>query len=148
MKILFRFSVLLAIVSVALMSSCKKDDPNSSDDSGLAAAGKLSPPSWIQGKWAEPSDADTYFMFSSSDIVLSGLSFSIFNGSTQSGVTAIVKETKKTSTLYEVTITASGTGQEPVDGFFSFKKGDGTYIEVGSADTGTTVTNYIRFNKN
>ena len=68
--------------------------------------------------------------FTSDDMLILGQSYKTFYGTTTGpGVKFTMKETKNTSSLYEITLTGKAGGEKG-SGFFSFKKGDGTYIEA------------------
>ena len=146
MKRILKSGILLAIITLALTSCCK-DKP---DD------GTLSPPSWILGEWEWSYEDDLQYIcrnykFTSNDLISSStherddmvhsgtvvLVFSEINKSPHISV----KETKKTDNIYEVTVSTRYAGTEE-DAVYSFKKGDGTYIEE---DTGNG--NYTRLDK-
>ena len=134
----------ICLVGVMLFSGCK-DKGNGIGTLGKTA--KLAPPAWIQGKWG--AEGIEVFKFTSDDVFTMGVSLkTIWNYNV--GVSSVsLKETKNTSSLYEITITAKAMGQESVSGYYSFKKGDGTYIEAASNETGTPLTNddYGRLDK-
>ena len=140
------FSIWAAILAIAL-TGCSKDDTG-----GVTTSAKLSPPAWIQGSWTDEAGGTVFYRFTSDDILQYGgeqlqeISFKQLGVYVPGVGGATVKETKKTDDLYEVTITASGGG-DSVSGFYSFKKGNGTYIDAGTAKTGTTVDVYVRLYK-
>jgi len=134
MKKVFKFSVLAVMISIAAMSlnSCKK---SSLLDVGDA---KLSPPSWIQGSWG--GGTTEVFKFTSNDVFLYGTSLkSSWNGGTV-GTGLRLKETKNSGTAYEITVTAKSMGIEMVSACYSFRKGDGTYLEFAQDESGKTLT--------
>ena len=125
----FTYSILAAMMVIAAVG-CKKDDI---DDR------KLSPPAWIHGEWEwayedEIRSLSTNFNFTTNDIIFINaisdipdsptiLTFSEINNK-QSNMSA--KETVNTNEIYEVTLSSKIMGEPSV---YSFKKGDGTYIE-------------------
>jgi hypothetical protein len=133
------FSIWMAIMMVAFMG-CGEDDGGGKG----TTISKLAPPAWIQGSWTADTEGKyVFFTFTSDNIIQEPGSarqvdfkqaFSVY---VQGKGGCTMKETKKDN-LYEVTITASGGG-EYASAFYSFKKGDGTYIEVGMTTTGTTI---------
>ena len=140
MKRVFKFSILLAVLTIAI-AGCKKNDP----EGGGGKSGKLSPPSWIRGTW---EGYGLEFQFTSNDVIMNGESFKqIFNLNEPGVGKTTIKETKNTSSLYEfaTTITETGGGSEKMT--WSFKKGDGSYIEFGIEETGTKITDYITLDK-
>ena len=103
-------------------------------DNIISVSGKLSPPSWIRGSWGvdmgEGYGMFEVLKFTSDDMLILGQSYKTFYGTTTGpGVNFTMKETKNTSSLYEITITAKA-GSEKESVLYSFKKGDGTYIEA------------------
>jgi hypothetical protein len=58
------------------------------------------------------------------------------------------KETK-TDALYEIKVTQKVAGKETGAGTFSFKKGDGSYIDVAAADDDEVIkpSDYTRMKK-
>ena len=141
-----KFSRLMAIIMVAIVccSGCKKDK---NGDSG-GGSGKLAPPAWIQGAWgAAPGGVgEEVYKFTSNDVLMSGVSLKTLAVSTPYA-TVTISESKKTDNLYEITMKVKATGSETVSGFWSFKKGDGTYIEFGADETGATEVEYGRLYK-
>ena len=141
-----KFSRLMAIIMVAILccSGCKKDK----DSGGGGGSGKLSPPAWIQGSWgtAPAGVGLEVFKFTPNDVLQMGVSLKTYAVSTPSG-TVTISESKKTDNLYEITLKAKASGKETVSGFYSFKKGDGTFIEFGSDETGATEVEYGRLYK-
>ena len=145
-----KFSRLMAIIIVAIVccSACKKDNKDNGGNGGTAGTNKLAPPAWIQGSWGavEGGVGPEIFKFTSDDVLQMGVSLKSLAASVP-GYTATINETKKTDNLYEITIKAKASGKESVSGFFSFKKGDGTYIEFGVDETGSTSVVYARLYK-
>ena len=139
MKKVIKFSIVLAmIIAITSLVSCKDDN------GGGGSTAKLSPPAWIQGAWGyedvELAIKIEAFRFTSNDVLLLGVSLKdIWNVNGPGAVKYSLKETKNTSSLYEITISASAGG-EKASGKLSFKKGDGTYIEAASNETGEPFT--------
>jgi len=126
----------VACLAVLMFVACSKKDEE-------GAAVKFSPPAWIQGSWGAAPEGvgPEIFNFTSNDVLMSGVSLKTYTGSGPGGYSSI-SETKKTDNLYEITIKAKASGSEAVSGFFSFKKGDGTYIYFGTNETGSAITDY------
>ena len=145
-----KFSRLMAIIMVAIVccSACKKDNKDNGGNGGTVGTNKLAPPAWIQGSWGalEGGVGPEVYKFTSDDILQMGVSLKTYAVSGQGG-TVTVNETKKTDNQYDITIKAKASGKETVSGFFSFKKGDGTYIEFGADETGSTIVDYGRLYK-
>ena len=143
MKKVIRLSVLaIAMIAITSISSCQKGD-----GIGGGKTAKFAPPAWIQGKWG--IEGIEMFRFTSDDVFSMGVSLkTIWNIST--GVSSVsLKETKNTDSIYEITVTGSAVGQGSASGYYSFKKGDGTYIEAASNETGVPLSNddYVRLKK-
>jgi hypothetical protein len=139
---------MMAIMMIAIVccSACKKDKDNG-DNGGLAGAGKLAPPAWVQGSWGVEGVVDVVFKFTSDDVLQMGILSLKALAVSVPGYSATISETKKTADLYEITIKAKAAGVEEVSGFWSFKKGDGTYIEAGADESGATNVEYGRLYK-
>ena len=131
MKKVFRFSVLLAVIAIVMAGCSKKDDESGGSKSGGA---KLSPPTWIQGTWEDETGVISY-KFTKDDILINGIvSFKLVYNVTVGDCKASTKEKTNNSSLYEVTVTGTCEGEKG-SATFSFKKGDGTYIEfTGDSD--------------
>jgi hypothetical protein len=141
----FRLSILMAILAIAVMG-CKKDK-NDDNGGGGTTKGVLSPPAWIQGTWGLEGFSNYDFKFTSDDIIALGVSFSqVYNANTPEG-SASVKETKKTDAIYEVTIETHSVVEGDWTGVYSFKKGDGTYIEIGVGENGEAIEDYMELIK-
>ena len=147
-NILFRI-VLTMIIVIVTAACCKKDNPVSDS---------ISPPEWIQGEWVwewelvledEVLYSSFNYLFTSNDIILTSKSYTdenpvslVFSDMANSNNLWIVKETIKTDEIYAVSL----TGPAPI--VYHFKKGDGTYIEVGNyMEGGTDKENLRRFDK-
>ena len=142
MKNAFKFSIFLAMITVALMSCSKKNDPAG----GGGKDGKLSPPSWIQGTWGVTGIAE--ITFTSNDVIYDDMSIvEVFSVNITGVIKNTIKETKNTSSLYEFVATSTEAGKKTETMNFSFKKGDGTYIEFGFSDDGSPITSYVKINK-
>ena len=145
--------VLAAVLVIAMMSAagCKKDNGGDDNSGGgsLSAAGKLAPPAWIQGSWAREAGGNVLYKFTSDDVLYMGaVSFKTTYHVNYGAVRLTLKETKKTDTLYELTITTNATGVETISNFFSFKKGDGSFIEAGiSAENVSIIEEYVKLYK-
>ena len=144
MKRVIRCSMLAAVmIAMVSISGCKKDDGGG--DGGKTA--KLSPPVWIQGKWGV--EEHEIFRFTSDDVFYVNVSLkTIWNANVTGMASVSLKETKNTDSLYELTVSASAGG-EKASGYYSFRKGDGTYIDAASNETGTPLTesDYGRFDR-
>ena len=141
MKKVIKFSIVLAMI-IATTSLVGCQDDNGGGGGGSTA--KLSPPEWIQGAWGyeevELAIRIEVFKFTSNDVLVMGVSLKdIWNVNVPGAVKYSLKETKNTSSLYEITISASAGG-ESASGYYSFRKGDGTYIDAASNETGTPLT--------
>jgi hypothetical protein len=138
---------LTAILAIAMMSCSGKKDKDNGDNGGLAKPGTLAPPAWTHGSWGNEGVVDVVFKFTPDDVLqlgqvsLKSLAFSTV------GYTATISETKKTDNLYEITLKAKAGNVEEVSAFYSFKKGDGAYIEMGAAEGGTTIVEYGKIYK-
>jgi len=55
------------------------------------------------------------------------------------GSSVSLKESKKNDSLYEITVTGK-SGGEKASAIYSFKKGDGTYIDVAANESGDTLS--------
>ena len=124
---------MVAAVMVALMgiSGCKKDSTVGTGSS------KLSPPSWIHGSWGEGSIE--IYKFTPNDVFFGGVSLKTIWGIGVGGTGTTLKETKNTGSLYEITVTAKVMGKEMASACYSFRKGDGTYIEAAADESGATI---------
>jgi hypothetical protein len=143
MKTIFRFSMSTLILAF-IFTGCDKLGDLSGE------SGKLSPPSWIQGSWT-PEDVPQIVALkcSSDDVIWWGQSIKQIWGSNSSlGVGYTIKETKNTGSIYEITIKAS-SGVDHAAAMFSFKKGDGSYIEAATIEDGERIydDDYVRLNK-
>ena len=132
-------------LAVLMFVACSKK--NNGDGGGKS--GSFSPPAWVQGSWgvAEGGVGPELFKFTSNDVLMSGVSLKNYTASGVSG-SVTISETKKTDNLYEITMKVKATGHETVSGFWSFKKGsDGTYIEFGADESGSTNVEYGKLYK-
>jgi len=138
-------ATIVACFAVCVMmsfSGCSKDDEGGGGKSSV----KLSPPAWIQGSWGYGSYE--VFKFTKDDAIMGGTSIKIYWSGGAPGASLTIKESKKTDSLYEITVTGKAGG-ESGSGIMSFKKGDGTYIEAAVEENGTVLTadDYSRFDK-
>ena len=139
-------ATIVACLSVCAVMSCGgcKKSGGDDDDNGGGGSGsiKLSPPAWIQGSWGDFAGEIAVYKFTADDFLTYGSSIKVM-----SSMGATIKEETKTDALYEVkvTTTAGSTGS----GSYSFKKGDGTYIEAAAAVGNEVITpsDYVRLNK-
>jgi hypothetical protein len=137
-----------AVCAVMSCGGCKKSGGDDDDNGGGGSGNlKFSPPSWIQGSWGEFVGGGAVYKFTADDFIQYGVSYkaSLFSP----GVTFSCKETK-TDVLYEFKITAKAKGMpETGHGTYSFKKGDGTYIEHAQAfdDDKIDPSDYERLDK-
>ena len=126
-----------AVCMAMICTGCGKDGVLSGGKSGT-----LSPPSWIQGSWGynEGGVKVVLFKFTSDDILSAGIVSlkTIWNVSV-AGSSVSLKESKKNDSLYEITVTGK-SGGEKASAIYSFKKGDGTYIEVAANESGDTLS--------
>ena len=103
----------------------------------------LSPPTWINVAWGMFNEI--VFRFTSDDFFMNGASFKnqIYK-SLPEIVTNSIKETKRTETIYEISVTTEmAMGMSKIY-LYSFRKRDnGMYIEAISAiGGGTTIYKY------
>jgi len=146
MKKLFSLLMMAMLAMTMVFIGCKKDDDdnggNGNNGGGNSGGNKLSPPAWIQGSWGiveiEELEDIELIKFTSNDMIYYGYSIQQLFPNVPGYATYTLKETKKND-LYEITITAKITGVESVSGTFSFKKGDGTYIDAAFVEEKTTV---------
>ena len=142
MKKAFILGVFTAMmIAMVSFSSCSKND----GDGGGGGSSKVSPPSWIRGSWGV--EGYEVFKFTSDDVFLLGESLKAMTIVSASG-SITLKETKNTSSAYEIILTAKSSGEKAA-AIFSFKKGDGTYIDAASNEEGGTVSadDYERLDK-
>ena len=135
-------ATMVACFAVCFLMSC--NGGNTIDDLGGSSI-KLSPPAWIQGSWGE--EGIVAYRFTSDDILLGGTSFkTIFQNVVSVSYTC--KETKKDA-LYEVKLTQKVLGKETAAATYSFKKGDGSYIDAATASENEVISpsDYQRLNK-
>jgi len=116
-----KFNFLVAMALIATLGSCEKDNLNKAT---------FSPPPWIQGEWEWDHTSDViYFNFTSNDVFITNATLQssdstlIFSDAIKKGI-ASIKETINTNTIYEVALTTQLENYT-----YSFKKGDGTYID-------------------
>ena len=126
------------LVVCMMFSGCKdpNDDPNNPDKPG--GNGKLSPPSWIQGSWTDEDGVFTMWRFTTDAVYMGGHSLEFIWSQSAGGASTTIKETKKTDALYEITVTADDGEGDKETSIYSFKKGDGTYIETALFGEGET----------
>ena len=101
-------------------------------DDIIGGSNKLSPPSWIQGSWADEPGFNTY-KFTSDDVLINNVSLKLLYANVPGLGKASLKESKKTDSNYELSITASDAGREVVTERLGFQKGS-NYITIGGAD--------------
>jgi len=128
---------LFAIVLMVLtcMTGCKKDN----DSSGST---KISPPSWLQGKW---QGSEGTIECTKSNILLDGETLEeIYEECTNLSI----KETKNTSSLYVITVKGKHDGESFAE-YYAIKKGDGSYVlgAVEDVDVPLDDAEYYRFDK-
>jgi len=128
------------ILSIA-MSGCNKDKDDKEEDK-LAPVGTIAPPEWLIGRWVAPSTFGTdFYRVTSDSISIFGYSLNLIADLADVyaqivGGTVKMKEIKKTNTEYEVgTITTPSSGSGTINPYYSFKKGDGTYVEASKYDS-------------
>ena len=149
----FRFflrnvATIVACLAVCAVISCGGKKDKDDDGGGNGGSLKFSPPSWIQGSWGELVGGGAVYKFTADDFIQYGVSYKTTLSQTP-GVTFSCKETK-TDVLYEFKITAKAKGTpESGHGTYSFKKGDGTYIEHAQAfgDEKIDPSDYSRLDK-
>jgi photosystem II stability/assembly factor-like uncharacterized protein len=143
----------IAIVAIAMaFVGCKKDDNNDGGGGGgtggPSGTDKFSPPAWIQGTWSSAAKRAWDFTFTSDGITMNGMDLKdFFNqqyGDDECSVT--FKEVTKTNNLYEIEIKIIGSTMGNLNLLYSFKKGNGNYIEIGFSTNGGPIT-YGRFDK-
>ena len=133
-------ATIVACFAVCMMlafTGCKKDEKKDDNGGGGGGGGteKLSPPSWLLGKWE--TSVNQYYEFTSNNVVVSGKNIDQMPG------IASVSEFKKTTDTY--VLLCKGTLQN-MTYYYSFKKGDGSYIEVGTG-VNEEPTDFLTFNK-
>jgi len=128
--------LLLCFSALLLLPGCKKEE--SKDDNGGGGGGKLSPPAWLQGKWE--INAVNYVEITSNNVFINSVSIS-----KMSGVTS-VKEVKNTGTVYTLECELKLEGGAESTYYYSFKKGDGSFIELGFA-LGKEPTDFTKYTK-
>jgi hypothetical protein len=139
MKTISKLTICMAITAIALMGCDGKSL------TGGKSTAKLSPPSWIQGDWGFEDHSTVYYRFTSNDVLLNiGVLTSLKDiyGYSVLGYGTTLKETKNSSSEYELKVTAKANGKEEAAGRFHFKKLDANHIEVGSNDEGDTITDW------
>ena len=127
-------ALIVACFAMCAMMSCGGD--------GVVNGGKpvkLSPPAWIQGSWGY--DGYEIFRFTKDDVFFGNYSLKTIWNVSVPGASVSLKESKNTNSLYEITITGKAGG-ESASAIYSFKKGDGSYIEAASNENGTNVSDY------
>jgi hypothetical protein len=141
MKNLVKISMIILAITFA---GCKKDK-NPLDGGGNV---KLSPPSWLHGSWSvDPDGKHEALKFTSNDVIIGGVNLAqLYPYSGIAGYSWTIKETKNTSTLYEITASAKAGGQS-ASATLSFKKIDNNTIEYGSSEDGKTIDDYETFYK-
>jgi hypothetical protein len=135
---------LAAVLAIAMMG-CSGNKDKDKDNGGLAKPGALAPPAWVQGSWGD--EGVLIFKFTSDDVLQLGLVSLKSLAVSVPGYTATISETKKTADLYEITIKAKAGNVESVAWFWSFKKGDGTFLEYGADESGATTVEYAKMYK-
>jgi hypothetical protein len=136
-----------ALICGMMFTSCGSDKEELTGKST-----KLSPPSWVQGIWElHPANPPFSYKFTSSDIIKieGGVEFSFnenYKNNQQEKVVYSLKETKKTNAIYEITITVEDEEFGTSTSFYSFKKGDGTYI-LTALGVGEIVSPDVKFVK-
>ena len=133
MKKAVRLSIFLAVMCIAVVnfSSCSKKD------GVISGKVKLSPPSWLHGSWGVEGLGMEIFKVTSNDVIYMGVSLKEVYNFTSVGGSLSLQETKNTSSIYELAYKASAGG-ERASAIFSFKKGDGTYIDIAINEAGET----------
>ena len=142
MKKAIKFSMFMAIMSFAIMGCSKSDVENILDGSNA----KLSPPSWLQGSWAEEDGGIVVFKITSDDVLMNiGVltSLKTIYGFSFMGTGTTIKETKNNSSDYEITVTAKVAGKEQAAGKFCFKKGqDSNHILAAWNEEGDKISDW------
>ena len=149
--------ILLAIMSIAMMGcngSCGSGAGTGAGNEITAAIGgnvvktaDFAPPKWIHGAWTMEDMPMDYFKFTSNEVIMLGQSLKQMQVSAPGQGGVAIKESKKTNDIYEITFMARDGNAEVVSGFYSFKRGDGKYIEFGASETGDTNVSYERLYK-
>jgi hypothetical protein len=102
----------------------------------------------LHGSWGVEGLGMEIFKVTSNDVIYMGVSLKdMYNITTVAGSVSL-KETKNTSSIYELTYKASAVG-ERASAIFSFKKGDGSYIDIAINEAGETFneSDYAEFVK-
>ena len=138
-------ATVVACFAVCAVMSCASCGGNKDKD-GNGGSNKLSPPAWIHGSWGE--SGITLYRFTADDFMIGGISFKSMHPATSTFGSYSFRETK-TDALYEVRLTVKAVTGESAAGTYSFKKGDGTYIEAAAAEEGDVIeqSDYVRLSK-
>ena len=142
MKKAIKFSMFMAIMSFAIMGCSKSDLENILDGSNA----QFSPPSWLQGSWAEEDGGIVVFQITKDDVLMNiGVltSLKTIYGFSFMGTGTTIKETKNNSSDYEITVTAKVAGKEQAAGKFCFKKGqDSNHILAAWNEEGDKISDW------
>jgi len=149
--------ILLAIMSIAMMScngSCGSgagtgagNDPGAAISGNVVKTADFAPPAWIQGAWTVEGMDMEYFKFTSNEVIMLGHSLKQMQVAAPGHAGATIKESKKTNDIYEITMMAKDENADVMSAFYSFKRGDGSYIEFGASETGDTNVSYEKLYK-
>lgn len=92
-----KYILLLFIFSVFSLTSCRSD----SNDNVNTTATKITPPSWIIGKWKLDSDTNSFYTFKQGDIIIEsmGMSTSLKTTADLGGYSQTSSDTEFTYTL-------------------------------------------------
>jgi len=135
-------SYALTLFFLLCLISCSKENTNNGGGGG-GGGGTLKPPAWIQGIWSSASDN---YSFTSNDVFKNGESLCEMYSTNGMGMKMSIKEKKNTDEIYELLAEITiGLGKQTTTTLYSFKKGDKTYIEAGTAQNGETIE-YAKFN--
>jgi hypothetical protein len=138
----FKIGMIIAILSIALVSC----DTGNNSDNGEDGGGKLSPPSWAHGKWGE-GNVVAYHITSTNVYVGDNTIVSLTGMFQNTPFHTYTFDESKSDLLYEITVSVKVAQVVSAGEVFSFKRGDGTFIDFGTADEGKTVTSYKRLLK-
>ena len=92
-----KYILLLFIFPLFSLTSCRSD----SNDSLNTTATKITPPSWIIGKWKLDSDTNSFYTFKQGDIIIEsmGMSTSLKTTADLGGYSQTSSDTEFTYTL-------------------------------------------------
>ena len=125
-------SVATIVTCFAMCVAINGCDSSKIGDDITGGSNKLSPPSWIQGTWVDEYGAMTVTC-TSDDVLMNNVSFRVLYANVPGVGKASLKESKKTDSHYEISVSVTESGKETVTDRIGFQKGS-NYIIIGEAD--------------